>query len=112
MARGLDRPPLWAVVTIVAGLALLAVGTPIALSRGQVTGATESTPSAATTTAPASAPTVAFLGDSYTVGAGASAPERRWATLVAAARGWHELNFGQNGTGYVNSGATSDDAPY
>lgn len=44
---------------------------------------------------------VAFLGDSYTVGVGSSAPDRRWSTTVATRLGWNELNFGASGTGYA-----------
>lgn len=43
----------------------------------------------------------AFIGDSYTGGAGASNPNKRWTTLVAKQRGWFEKNYGLGGTGYV-----------
>jgi lysophospholipase L1-like esterase len=42
-----------------------------------------------------------FVGDSYTVGQGASSPELRWSTLVADAMGWQELNVADGGTGFV-----------
>ncbi|MGO3648616.1 SGNH/GDSL hydrolase family protein [Agrococcus casei] len=45
--------------------------------------------------------TVAFLGDSYTTGAGSSAEDQRWTSLVAESAGWSESNFGWGGTGYV-----------
>jgi lysophospholipase L1-like esterase len=46
--------------------------------------------------------TAAFIGDSYTIGAGASEMDKRWTTLVSERMGWKELNFGHGGTGYVN----------
>lgn len=60
----------------------------------------------ATEPAPTAEPgdTVAvFLGDSYTEGWGASTPEKRWSSLVAADAGWVELNQGQGGTGFVTT---------
>lgn len=46
---------------------------------------------------------VAFIGDSYTVGAGASSPAHRWSSLVAQHFGWVETNLGVGGTGYAAS---------
>lgn len=46
---------------------------------------------------------VAFYGDSYTRGTGASAPERRWSTIIARERGWWEFNPSVDGLGYVNN---------
>lgn len=71
---------------------------------------------------PASAPkpspgatTVAFYGDSYTRGTGASAPDKRWSTIISAERGWTEINRSENGLGFVNRrasmGAGLDDIP-
>ncbi len=64
---------------------------------------------------PADAPVVAFYGDSYTRGTGASAPEKRWSTIVSAERGWYEINRSENGLGFVNRrasmGAGLDDIP-
>lgn len=50
----------------------------------------------------AAAPTtkVAFVGDSYTAGAGSS-PGQRWTTQLASSMGWTEENFGRGGTGYL-----------
>lgn len=42
---------------------------------------------------------VAFIGDSYTVGAGGGG--QRWSTLLAAEHGWDEINLGIGGSGYV-----------
>jgi len=47
-------------------------------------------------------PTVAFYGDSYTLGTGASDPARRWSTIVSAQRNWKEVNPSANGLGFVN----------
>lgn len=46
---------------------------------------------------------VAFYGDSYTRGTGASSPERRWSTIVARERGWWEFNPSVDGLGFVNN---------
>ena len=49
------------------------------------------------------APIVAFYGDSYTRGTGASSPERRWSTIICAERGWYEFNPSVDGLGYVTN---------
>jgi lysophospholipase L1-like esterase len=49
------------------------------------------------------APNVAFIGDSYTLGAGVSTIDKRWTTLVSHRLGWTEHNFGFGGTGYVTT---------
>lgn len=53
--------------------------------------------------APGSYPTVAFIGDSYTWGSGASTVDKRWTSLVAARMGWLEFNVGEGGTGYLKT---------
>lgn len=50
----------------------------------------------------ADAPVVAFYGDSYTLGTGASDPSKRWSTRICASRGWREFNPSRNGLGFVN----------
>ena len=45
--------------------------------------------------------TVAFYGDSYTLGTGASHPAKRWSSIVSAERGWNEVNPSANGLGFV-----------
>lgn len=45
---------------------------------------------------------VAFYGDSYTLGTGASSPESRWSTIICAERGWSEFNPSVNGPGFIN----------
>jgi lysophospholipase L1-like esterase len=52
---------------------------------------------------------VAFYGDSYTLGTGASGPDRRWSSLVCAERGWSEFNPSVNGLGFVNNRPTVGD---
>jgi lysophospholipase L1-like esterase len=54
----------------------------------------------------ADAPRVAFYGDSYTLGTGASEPSLRWSSIICAERGWQEFNPSVNGLGFVNNRAT------
>ena len=51
---------------------------------------------------PGDGPLVAFYGDSYTLGTGASDPSLRWSTVVSEQRGWREFNPSANGLGFVN----------
>ncbi|WP_238476178.1 SGNH/GDSL hydrolase family protein [Agromyces mariniharenae] len=79
------------VVVAVGCLVLVACGMPVTSAPGQ-----------------AAAPSpgqvvVAYYGDSYTRGTGASSPERRWSTIVARERGWWEFNPSIDGLGYVNN---------
>lgn len=46
---------------------------------------------------------VAFYGDSYTVGMGASDPSNRWSTIICESRGWSEFNPSVNGLGFINN---------
>ncbi|WP_341953889.1 SGNH/GDSL hydrolase family protein [Salinibacterium sp. TMP30] len=46
---------------------------------------------------------VAFYGDSYTRGTGASTEERRWSTVLAEQRGWSEFNPSVSGLGFVRN---------
>jgi len=52
------------------------------------------------------APLVAFYGDSYTLGTGASDPSERWSTRIAESRGWREFNPSVNGLGFINNRST------
>ncbi|CAN5468916.1 SGNH/GDSL hydrolase family protein [soil metagenome] len=54
-------------------------------------------------------PVVAFYGDSYTLGTGASDPALRWSSIVSADRGWTEINPSVNGLGFVNNRTTFGD---
>jgi lysophospholipase L1-like esterase len=49
------------------------------------------------------APVVAFYGDSYTLGTGASSYAERWSTCISEERGWTEFNPSVNGLGFVNN---------
>jgi lysophospholipase L1-like esterase len=46
---------------------------------------------------------VAFYGDSYTLGVGASSAANRWSTIICAERGWREFNPSINGLGFVRN---------
>ncbi|MET0590322.1 MAG: SGNH/GDSL hydrolase family protein [Naasia sp.] len=48
-------------------------------------------------------PLVAFYGDSYTLGTGASDIRNRWSTRISEERGWREFNPSVNGLGFVNN---------
>lgn len=48
-------------------------------------------------------PVVAFYGDSYTLGTGASDPSARWSSIISTERGWREFNPSVNGLGFVNN---------
>ncbi|HEY8590082.1 MAG TPA: SGNH/GDSL hydrolase family protein [Naasia sp.] len=58
---------------------------------------------------------VAFYGDSYTLGTGATDEEKRWSTIICADRGWREFNPSVNGLGFINNrsayGENSGDLP-
>lgn len=48
-------------------------------------------------------PVVAFYGDSYTLGTGATSDAARWSTIISADRGWREVNPSVNGLGFINN---------
>ncbi|CAN5199648.1 SGNH/GDSL hydrolase family protein [soil metagenome] len=50
-------------------------------------------------------PLVAFYGDSYTLGTGASDEANRWSTIICTDRKWNEFNPSVNGLGFVNNRA-------
>jgi lysophospholipase L1-like esterase len=50
--------------------------------------------------------TVAFYGDSYTLGTGASDDNKRWSTIVSEERNWREINPSVNGLGFINNRTT------
>lgn len=56
---------------------------------------------------------VAFYGDSYTLGTGASSAENRWSTVISEQRGWSEFNPSVNGLGFINNRSIfgDDDLP-
>ncbi|MDP3209782.1 MAG: SGNH/GDSL hydrolase family protein [Rhodoglobus sp.] len=49
---------------------------------------------------------VAFYGDSYTLGTGASEQSLRWSTSICSERDWSEFNPSVNGLGFVNNRST------
>jgi lysophospholipase L1-like esterase len=53
---------------------------------------------------------IAFLGDDWTAGTGASSEGKRFSTLVCNELGAQERNFGVDGTGYAKSSASG--GPY
>jgi lysophospholipase L1-like esterase len=57
--------------------------------------------------------TVAFYGDSYTLGTGASSPDKRWSTIICSERGWSEVNPSVNGLGFFTNrtASKSEDEP-
>lgn len=48
-------------------------------------------------------PVAAFIGDSYTAGAGATDASQGWVTGAGRLSGWQVRNFGRGGTGYGSS---------
>ena len=58
---------------------------------------------------------VAFYGDSYTLGTGASDESKRWSTIVSRERNWNEFNPSVNGLGFITNrtafGEGSGDLP-
>ncbi|MEV8254487.1 SGNH/GDSL hydrolase family protein [Rhodoglobus sp. NPDC076762] len=52
---------------------------------------------------------VAFYGDSYTRGTGASVQELRWATVLSEQREWSEFNPSVSGLGYARNRAIVGD---
>ncbi|TFC98947.1 SGNH/GDSL hydrolase family protein [Cryobacterium sinapicolor] len=95
---------LWIAAVLLAGAA---VSTVLALGGVLSRGPGEADPGSA-----ARAPgetVVAFYGDSYTRGTGATATDSRWSTIVSAERGWTEVNPSRNGLGFVNQRRAGDD---
>lgn len=64
-----------------------------------------------TTPPPGEGPLVAFYGDSYTLGTGASDPANRWSSILSTDRGWREFNPSVNGLGFVNNRTAATDLP-
>jgi len=84
-----------------AGVVLLAVVTLVATSLALLRSSALPTPSIAKPS-----PVAVFIGDSYTAPAGIV----MWTTLVAAKKGWLEVNLGRGGTGYGSYGQVIPDA--
>ncbi len=86
-------------VTMISRRAALAAAA-LALGTALVGCASVAAPSS---TLPADAPLIAFYGDSYTLGTGATSPSVRWSTRIAESRGWREFNPSVNGLGFINN---------
>jgi hypothetical protein len=71
-----------------------------------------SSPSARAASSSPAHPVVAFLGDQYIGGDGATSPTLRWTSLVAANLGWTERNFAFGDTGYSTGGKVKGGNPY
>lgn len=85
-------------------LALPGCGTAVGRARA------DSTPRPEThTTAPAAAPVVMFLGDSYTTGKLGQIPEQTYAAQTARDLGWQVILGGYRGTGFVSQGHVGKD---
>src|SRR5450631_727254 len=69
-------------------------------------------PSAHPKSSPPTHPVVAFLGDQYIAGDGATSRTMRWTTLVAADFGWTEKDFAFGATGYSTGGKLPGGTPY
>ena len=92
--------------------ALSATSVPVVSASATTT--SKSTPTAtpsASSSVPAR-PVVAFLGDGYIGGDGATSRALRWTTLVSADFGWTEKNFAYGGTGYSTGGKQPGGTPY
>lgn len=62
-------------------------------------------PTPTSTPTPTATPAVvAYLGDSYTTGTGATSTDSRWTTVLSASNNWIEKNFGVDGSGYATEG--------
>jgi len=67
------------------------------------------TPDTARPDSPATGERVAFYGDSYTLGTGASSEDKRWSTIVSKERNWQEFNPSVNGLGFFNNRSDFND---
>ncbi|WP_245884846.1 SGNH/GDSL hydrolase family protein [Glaciihabitans tibetensis] len=98
-------------VAMVSGVVVLIVivGVVIAIAVNTSRGGNAAAPPSGTGTgATGTGETVAFYGDSYTLGTGASDLCNRWSTVVSAERNWREVNPSVNGLGFVNNRSAFD----
>lgn len=89
----------------VGGRAILGIAVLLAVALA-IAGAVEIGTAMSVGSAPAAHPTsplVAFYGDSYTYGAKATSPDRRWSTIVCRDQGWREFNPSHNGLGFIRN---------
>lgn len=94
------------VATIAVVATLLVAVVVILVVRG---GAASRSPASAPVATFPGGPVVAFYGDSYTLGTGASEPGKRWSTILSEDRGWNEVNPSVNGLGFVNNRSPEGD---
>ena len=92
------------VVVVAVVSAILAVGSALAL-----TGCAAVIPDTSSEPRDAQATRVAFYGDSFTRGTGATSNEQRWSTLICDERSWSEFNPSVNGLGFINNRSTFGD---
>jgi lysophospholipase L1-like esterase len=107
-SSGRARNRLLRSVAVLALALVLAVGitslTVMRLRAEAAAGQAVTVPASAVPTAPAPrVQTVAFMGDSYSAGAGSSGYNASFTTLLSAYEGWRSTNFAYGGTGYVTS---------
>lgn len=95
------------VLLLLAAVALAAAVTTAVAVAALTPSSSQSTSASATPAADPNAPVVAFYGDSYTLGTGASDPALRWSSIISAERGWNEFNPSVNGLGFVNNRAST-----
>ncbi len=97
-------------VALVVAVALVIVGVFVfGVKRGPSARGNSPAPIPSFTSIPLGQTRVAFYGDSYTLGTGASDPSKRWSTIICAERGWNEFNPSVNGLGFVNNRGTRDE---
>lgn len=93
------RAPIWKVATA-AALVMLLLFAPRLTRPAPVTHIdTSQTSSMVTPRPPVVKGRVAFIGDSFTIGAGGNG--QRWSSVLASKYGWDEVNLGIGGAGYV-----------
>ena len=95
---------------------IIAVALCLVVAIGVVLAVNTTTPESSTTgSATGTGTRVAFYGDSYTLGTGASSDDKRWSTIVSRERNWNEFNPSVNGLGFINNrtafGEGSGDLP-
>jgi acyl-CoA thioesterase I len=113
---------IWTALVVLAAIAVFAVagyvivhqdpvpnaGEPLGVTSAVASPSTSAKSTASPSTAPRVPAVVAFLGDDYTSGAGASSESARSTTIVCAALGVTEANFGVADSGYANLGVAGN----
>ncbi|PWF82010.1 hypothetical protein CIK52_17080 [Kocuria rosea] len=81
-------------------------------AQASITQATSTYTSPVTYTPPPKTTEVAFIGDSFTMGGGATNRSKRWTTVLSRDMKWVELNYGVSGTNYATAGTVVGAKPY